>query len=44
LALGPHLVEDGWDAGLGKLPGGFRARQSAADDVHRYRVDHGAGT
>jgi hypothetical protein len=30
-----HLVQHDADAGLGDLPGGFRAGQAAADDVNR---------
>ena len=40
-----HLVQDDRDAGLRRLPGGFRAGQPAADDVngtHR-RACHKAG-
>jgi len=28
-----HLVDDGWNAGAGELPGGFRTGKTAADDV-----------
>ena len=35
-----HLVQDDRHAGLGRLPGGFRAGEAAADDVDGLRV-HG---
>ena len=35
-----HLVQDHGDAGIGDLPGGFRAGEAAADDVNGMR--HGA--
>jgi hypothetical protein len=33
-AQGPHLVQHHGQAGLGDLPGGFRAGEAAADDVN----------
>ena len=35
--LRAHLVENDRDAGLGDLPGGFRAGEARADDVHGFR-------
>src|SRR3546814_8255247 len=36
-----HFVEDDGDARLGKLPGGFRPRKAAADDMDC--IGHGGG-
>ena len=38
-----HLVQDDADARLGDLPGGFRAGEAGADDVHGFRRGFGAG-
>jgi len=33
----PHLVQHHTDSGIGDLPGGFRAGEARADDVHGLR-------
>ena len=35
--VGPHLVQDHRDAGIGDLPGRFRAGEARADDMHGFR-------
>ena len=42
LPLGPHLMDDRRHAGHGHLPGGFRPRKAAPDDMDRMIV-HGTG-
>ncbi len=34
--IGAHLVQDDADAGFGDLPGGFRAGEARADDMHGF--------
>src|SRR4051794_5412200 len=44
--MGPHLVQHHTNAGIGDLPGGFRAGEAGADDVNgfggRLGTCHGA--
>ena len=39
--LGAHLVQHDGDAGIGDLPGGFRAGEARADDMDGFRGDGG---
>ena len=41
--VGPHLMDHDGDVGGGDLPGGFRARKAAADDVDGLLLCHGGG-
>ena len=41
--LRAHLVQDHGDAGIGDLPGGFRAGEAPADDMDGVRWRFGCG-